>query len=378
MSADRHECEHDGACPGCLRRSWLLSALSASLDYQFGNMQRLLELLALSDAHLLSAVGGSRRSELIAAHARFDHRELCNGEGGASVCRHRSSYPRALRDARSPAMLNVDGGVGRLRDLLAAPTVAILGSTRASDYGVEMARSLARGLAASGVTVTSGLSDGIEVAAHAGALEVSGATVAVMPGGLDVGCPAKRRSVYERIRHHGCGVAELPRASKPRRWARVAGLRIIVRLAQLVIVVEARDHAGEVAGARIARTLGRTLAAVPGRVTSPTSSGSHALLMSGAHLVRGPADALELLCGPAAATRTCPPAELEPRLQTTLERVGEGQDTPEKLTREGGDCGEILLALSELELMGLLARGDGGRYVPRHACPYDPAHFGRA
>jgi DNA processing protein len=377
MSADHKEREHGRACPSCLRRSWLLSALSATLDYRFGNVERLTELLALSDEHLLSAVGGRRKTELMAGHARFDHRELRKAEGASSVCRHRSSYPRALRDAGSPAMLNVDGGVGRLRDLTAAPTVAILGSSRASDYGVEMGKSLARGLAASGVTVTSGLSDGIEVAAHAGALEVSGATVAVMAGALDLGCPAKRRALYERIRRRGCGISELPRGSEPRRWGRVAAQRIIVRLAQLVIVVEARDSAGELAGALIARALGRTLAALPGRVTSPASSGTHALLMSGAHLVRGPADALELLYGadaPAAAARACPPAELEPRLRTTLERVGEGRDTPEKLARDGGDCGEILLALSELELMGLLARGDGGRYVPRRAYLQDPAH----
>ena len=76
-----------------------------------------------------------------------------------------------------------------------------------------MAKSLARGLAASGVTVAGGLCDGIEVAAHAGALEVNGGTVAVLCGGLDAGPPAKRRSLYERVRHRGCGVAELPRDS---------------------------------------------------------------------------------------------------------------------------------------------------------------------
>ena len=102
-------------------------------------------------------------------------------------------------------MLNVEGGVARLAELTAAPTVAIVGARRASDYGVEMAKSVARGLAASGVTVAGGLCDGIEVAAHAGALEVNGATVAVLSGGLHAGPPAKRRSLYERLRHRGCG-----------------------------------------------------------------------------------------------------------------------------------------------------------------------------
>jgi predicted Rossmann fold nucleotide-binding protein DprA/Smf involved in DNA uptake len=97
--------------------------------------------------------------------------------------------------------------------------------------------------------------------------------------------------------------------------------------------------------------------------------------MEGARLVQGPADALELLCGPAtpaAASPTEPSAELEPRLRATLERVGAGRDMPDKLIDEGEDAGELLLALSELELMGLLTRGDGGRYVPRNALVMGP------
>ena len=102
--------------------------------------------------------------------------------------------------------------------------------------------------------------------------------------------------------------------------------------------------------------------------------------MDGASLVRGPQDVLELLY-PLGASRSDghatrepradlePHAGLEPRLQATLERVGTGYDTPDKLTRGGVDSAEVLLALSELELMGLLARGDGGRYVPRHPLP---------
>jgi DNA processing protein len=266
-------------------------------------------------------------------------------------------------------MLNVAGGTRRLGDLMTAPTAAIVGSVRATDYGMEMAKSLARGLAASGVTIISELADGIAVAAQAGALEVAGGTVAVMPGGLDVACPAKRRSLYERVRHRGCAVAELPCGCTPRRWGQIAGERILARLARLTVVVEAHDTPGELAGARIAKALGSVVAAVPGRVTSPASGGPHTLLMGGAHLVRGPADALELLCGPDAPTPPppAPQAELEPRLKAMFDRVGAGRDTPERLTNDGQDAGEVLLALSELELMGLLARGDGGRYVPRDA-----------
>jgi predicted Rossmann fold nucleotide-binding protein DprA/Smf involved in DNA uptake len=104
-------------------------------------------------------------------------------------------------------------------------------------------------------------------------------------------------------------------------------------------------------------------------VTSRASSGTHALLMNGAHLVRGPADALELLHGAGAQAPGGPAdacAGLEPRLRDTLEQVGAGRDTPDKLASAGEDAGVTLLALSELELLGLLTRGDGGRYVPRH------------
>ena len=114
--------------------------------------------------------------------------------------------------------------------------------------------------------------------------------------------------------------------------------------------------------------IGRAVAAVPGRVTSPLSAGTNALLAQGAHLLRDPADALELLPagGPYGSCRAGRPAarRLEPRLQRILDRVRAGTDSPDRLRREAGDVGELLCALTELELMGLLARGDGGRYVP--------------
>jgi len=370
MSAGRHAPdEGSGACECCLRRSWLLSELSATLDYRCRDRARLLELLKLSDEDLVQAIGGRRREELRTAWAQFDTRDVRGAQGVQGMCLHDRSYPDVLKDPGGPRMLNVAGGVERLRVLANAPTVAIVGSSRASDYGMEMAKGLARGLAASGVTLAGELSDGIAVAALAGALEADGRTIVVIAGGLDVACPARRRSLYQRTLHAGCGLAELPCGCAPRRWTHAAGERILARLAQVTVVVEAHDSARELAAARTAQGLGRTVAAVPGRVTSPASSGTHALLMNGARLVRGPADALELLYGIDAQTAAHPAyaqAELEPRLRDTLDRVGAGRDTPDKLTSPGEDAGDTLLALSELELLGLLARGDGGRYVPRN------------
>ncbi len=360
-----------GACRICLRRSWLLSTLSGPLEYHCGDRDRLIDLLSLGDEDLLLAVGGRRRDELSAAYERFQPTALPRATGVQAVCRHHHLYPRALGAAGAPAMLNVTGGLKRFDELTRAPTAAIIGSTRATDYGIETAKTMARGLAASGVTIAAGLSDGIAVAAHQGALEIDAKTVAVMAGGLEVACPARRRSLYERIRSRGCAATELPCDCEPRRWSQAASERLLAHLAGLTVVIEASDSPRELAGARLAQALGRPVGAVPGRVSSPTSSGAHLLLMEGAHLVRGPADALELLCGVSApGTAACAgvPATLPLRLKATLELVGGGRDTPEKLVGEGDDSAERLLALSELELMGLLARGDGGRYVPRYPC----------
>jgi DNA processing protein len=275
--------------------------------------------------------------------------------------------------------LYVTGAAQQLQELAAQPIVAIVGSRRATDYGMEMARGLARGLAASGVTVVGSLADGIPAAALEGALEADGGTLTVLDGGLDVACPARRRALYRRLRRAGCAVAELPCGCGPRSWCQTARERTVVGLAQLTIVVEADEGPSELLGARVAKALGRTVAAVPGRVTSPVSRGTHALLMKGAPLVRGPGDVLELLYrgdparGMADETsrrrNPGPPraAELEPRLRETLEQVGAGRDTPAKLTAGRADAGDTLLALGELESMGLLTRGDGGRYVPRES-----------
>jgi DNA processing protein len=368
MSAGDAATQISSACATCRRRAWLLANLGAGLDYRCGDRGRLMDLLALEDQPLLQALAGSRRTTLKASYDRFDPRQLPDAPGVQAICRHDPRHPHRLRGPGSPPMLNVVGGIHRLVELAAAPVVAIVGTRRATDYGVEMAKSLARGLTVSGITVVSGMTDGIAIAAHAGALEVEQAGIAVAGGGLDVAVPARRRSLFERVRRRGCVVSELPRGCEGRRWGPAAAERIVARLAELTVVVEADHHERELAGARIAQALARTVAAVPGRVTSPVSRGSHELLLEGARLVRGPQDVLDLLHDAGLNAPTCPQAvgtKLEPRLASVLERVGAGRDTPGKLIERAEDAGELLLALSELELMGLLARGDGGRYVLR-------------
>ncbi len=367
-----------GACTSCLRRSWLLGELSGPLDYCARDRRRLLELLALDDGELLDALAGRRRAELRARYESFPTEPHDAPPGGTeSMCRHAGGYPALLDGASAPRMLEVSGGARRLSELTTRPVVAIIGSARASDYGMELARTLARGLAASAVTVAAGLADGIAAGAHAGALDAAaGASIAVLGGGLSVSCPARRRALYRRVTGCGCGVSELPARASGRRWGGLAAERIVVGLASLTVFVEGEESDAALFGARIAQSLGRPLAATPGRVTSPLSRGPHRVLMEAASLIRGPEDVLELLHAldtseqaPSAAPdrqSSDPWPALRGELRVILERVGAGCDTPDKLTRAGVDPADALLGLSELEISGLLARGDGGRYILRH------------
>ncbi|HVR05205.1 MAG TPA: DNA-processing protein DprA [Solirubrobacteraceae bacterium] len=369
-AADRAAQTTPLACRDCLRRAALLELLSERLEYVGRDPHHLVSLLELADAELLQAVG---QPDLARLQARYDSIDTTQPPpaGVQRICHHHSRYPAALlQGPGAPRLLHVAGGIERLGELLREPAVAIVGSRAASDYGLEVAHGLAASLAASGVTVIAGLADGIAAAAHTGALDAGGPTLTVMAGGVDVPRPASRRALHRRLLHTGCALAELPCGKGPGGWYGAARSRIVVALAQLVIVVEARERPGDLVAAQLARATGRTLAAVPGWVSSPLAHGPHALLRDGALLVRDAQDALDALYGVGKRRVVCPSPgdaddELDPGLRAVLDRVGAGQDTLGKLLAADAGRQTTLLALARLELGGYLVRGDGGRYLPR-------------
>ena len=376
MSAAETRTPATGACTQCRRRSWLLWQLSGPLDYLARDRGRLSAVLALPDAELIQAAGGSRRNELCVQYesladnpnADAEHTEAC-------FCRHHRSYPAALSDAGAPALLYSTGSVRALLALLAKPMVAIVGSAMPSDYGIAMAGALGRGLARSGVTVIAVIGDGVAVAALAGALRGAGAPLAIAGHGLRVPPAIRHRHLRRDVAAAGCVVSELTPECQARRWGAIAAERILARLAVVTVVVEAEDSPAELAVACMAQMHGSTLAAVPGRVTSPLSSGANALLAQGARLIRDTADVLELLSENEDPQTPLPTpggdqhgVTLTDRLQDVLDQVGAGRDTPARLTVAGSDDAGVLLALTELEVIGLLTRGAGGRYVPTEPC----------
>jgi DNA processing protein len=355
------------ACDDCLRRSWLLAELAGSLETARDRGDRLPAVLALSDDDLIAALGRRREAQLRAGYAGFHAeraREAAARAGVALECRCGERYPsRLLEEPDAPAVLHVRPDAGRLAELLGERAAGIVGARRASPYGLEVARSLARDLAAAGLAVVSGMALGIDSAAHEGAL-AAGGTVAVLAGGADVPYPPSKRGLYQRIVAAGAVVSELPPGVAPRRWMFPARNRLIAALSDALVVVEAGPRSGSLITAGIACDLGRPVLAVPGRLTSPLAAGPHDLIADGAPIVRGPQDVLDAIYGPGQAPAV--PADvvpLDPALRAIAHAVGQGFDTVGALVAAGSSVDGAVAALAELERLGAVVHRPGGRYV---------------
>jgi len=203
------------------------------------------------------------------------------------ICPDDAKYPLALKEiADSPAVLYVQGRV----ELLNSLCLAMVGSRAATSYGKRCSFTLARDLAAAGVTVVSGLASGIDSEAHSGALSVQGATIGVLGCGLDVVYPKHNSGLYDRIRTDGLLVTEYPLGTKPDGFRFPARNRIISGLSRGVVVVEAARKSGSLITAEMALDEGRDVFAVPGQIDSKKSDGTHWLLQQGAKLVQSAED----------------------------------------------------------------------------------------
>lgn len=352
------------ACDRCLTRTWLLGRLSGHLDHARGRID---DVLGLPDRQLITALAGNHRELLESEYAGVDATRLRDRALAADlelICRCDPCYPQQLLALHSPpAVLHVGGGVSRFLELMGGDPVAIVGARRASGYGLEVARTLGCGLGSAGVAAVSGMAIGIDSAAHAGALDAEGSTVAVLPGCAERPYPPAKRALYQRIREAGAVVSELPPRTAVRRWMFPARNRVIAGLSAATVVVEARERSGALLTSASATDLGRPVGAVPGRVTSPLTAGPHRLLANGAAIIRGPQDVLDLLFGQ--GVRLAPSrsrAALTSELGNVLQAVGDGHDTIAGLARAGVEADHGLAALSALELAGYVRREAGGRY----------------
>jgi len=200
-----------------------------------------------------------------------------------------SLYPSQLRTIHDPPVLLWCRG-----DLscLPQPAVAIVGSRSATGYGRKVSFQLARQLVEAGLTVVSGLAEGIDGQAHAGALAAGGRTAAVLGCGVDVVYPRFHSRLYEQIQAQGLLISEYPLGTPPEGFRFPARNRIISGLCLGVVVVEATARSGSLITASLAVEQNREVFAVPGRIDSPQSEGAHSLIQQGAKLVHSVEDIL--------------------------------------------------------------------------------------
>jgi len=224
--------------------------------------------------------------------------------------------------------------------VLLAPQIAIVGARSATAQGLANARDFARTLSRAGLTVTSGMADGIDGAAHTAALDAGGQTVAVVGTGPDVVYPRKHRDLAARIVQQGAIVSEFPPGTEARPDHFPRRNRLIAGLSLGTLVVEAGLQSGSLITARLAAEAGREVFALPGSIHNPLAKGCHRLIRDGARLVETAAEVIEALA-PAAQAQGA-------GLRARLEADGEEADPGSDARTQDPDYAKLLTTLGDV------------------------------
>lgn len=275
-----------------------------------------------------------------------------------ALCGDERSYPALLTAIPDPPDVLFYQGTLFAQEEKA---VAIIGSRRETRYGRQQAFNIARDLARQGVTIVSGLARGIDTAAHKGALEGGGRTIAVLGSGLSRMYPEENRELAAQIISSGGAViTELPPTAEPLAYRFPIRNRIVSGLCQALLVVEAREKSGTLITVNHALEQGREVFALPGAVDAPGSAVPHRMIRDGATMCTCAADLLEDMGWMAPAGRTVAQTSIfelteDPLQQKILESlVVEARDSEELLEETGLDMAELNIQLTLLEMEGLI------------------------
>jgi len=354
---------------------WLLFA---ALEIRPRLARRLLEVLGSPGAVLDASRGELEECEGVTpdlaerAQSGRDRRELATW---MEFARRQSvevvpfdspAFPWLLNQIPDPpAALFVRGSV----DALSGDAVAIVGTRHPTREGVALARTIAAGLAAAGVTVVSGGALGIDTAAHSGAVG-AGRSVAVLGCGLDASYPMSNQNLFEKIAGQGAVVSEYAMGARPDSWRFPARNRIISGLCRAVVVVEAARKSGALITAGFAAEQGREVMAAPGLVSSAQSKGCHALIRDGATLVEDAEQILEslgLVARPTPPGTPLPgatPPDLPIDQGALLLALSSGQRHLDELSSECGLApAQAGAAITLLEMRGLVRRFPGNHFA---------------
>lgn len=272
-------------------------------------------------------------------------------------------YPLGLLDLRSPPdPLWVDGETAAL----AARAVSIVGTRRMTPYGARVARELASACAEAGIVVVSGLAQGVDSAAHQGALDVGGRTVAVLGAGIASylqGARGRRRRLAHAIRSSAALVSEFPPEAPPQKWTFAQRDATIAALGLLTVVVEAPIGSGALITAEEARRLRRRVYAVPGPIGVAASAGVNALIATGAAEALTGAGMLLGALGSSARARAPDADDVDARILDALASSPAGPDALGR--RIGMSAGPLSSYLARLVIRGVIAATPDGRFVRR-------------
>lgn len=350
------------------------------------------EGLGCRGAHRLMAALGSPRAVVQASPGTLNRLGLSNdvakslssrqvrlgAERELHKCRQHQVTVLTLRDAHYPPLLKeifdppiVLFASGDL-SCLALPSISMVGSRKATAYGINTAEKIACDLAERGLLVTSGLARGIDTASHRGALRGKGQTVAVLGSGLDIIYPRENRHLVRQIRANGCILSEFPLGSPPLPQNFPMRNRIISGISLATCLVEANQSSGSLITARLALDQGREVLAVPGNITSKTSYGPNLWIKQGAKLVQDWRDIVEEL-PPLIQERLQVPTGPPPTERLTenerkvLESLSADQAIPidDLLESTRLTSSELLCTLSELELKDRIRQLPGKAFLKR-------------
>ncbi len=266
----------------------------AKLIKHFGSADTALGT-SVSELAKIDGVGFKTAEQIARTRSKFDttaELELAEKLGVWIIHLDDERYPPVLKRIYDPPpVLYIKGSLTRQDNL----AIAIVGSRRCSLYGQEQASRLAHFLSSAGFTILSGMARGIDAAAHQGALSASGRTIAVQGCGLANIFPPENKKLFELIAESGACISELPLRYEPLSENFPPRNRIIAGLSLGTIVVEAGPRSGALITARAALENNREVMAVPGKIDSPLSKGSHQLIKQGAKLVESVEDVMEAL-----------------------------------------------------------------------------------
>ncbi len=263
-------------------------------------------------------------------------------------------YPSRLKEIYDPPpFLYVKGDLHRDER-----AIAVVGSRRASPYGLGVAHRMAMELASLGFTIVSGMARGIDSQAHRGALMGGGRTVAILGSGVDVVYPAENKALYREIEKRGAVVSEFPLSTPPHGRNFPRRNRIISGLSLGVLVVEASCRSGSLITARLALEQGREVFAIPGSITSGWSKGTNALIKEGAKLVQGVEDIVEEIGLPLAREGGFETG-LTDRERLLYNALEEPEHIDIIIKKTGLKPEEVYLGLLNLESKGLIAEYPG-------------------